>query len=221
MGVATEPPPDLTGYDDADLLELIACRDGAGEDEVCRAAFVVLYDRHAPRLNRNLEHFDNLLGGPRGREDLIQDVFLKVLAGAASKFKKVPGDPPLTIELKVAAWLHTIAKRLLLSHNAHELSVVPLSEEFVAVTESDDIEQFPTPVLERFRHCFDALPPDQRDALLLIYNEIDPAAKMTRLPNGVAEEIARTLGTTKVALRQRRSRAERALEECCGGANLP
>lgn len=220
----SEPPADLDGYDSADLLELAACYDGT--DPTCRAAFKVFYDRHAPRLRRNVGGLGNLLGGAREINDLVEETF-GVAYRKAHTFRKKADDSPTEVERNVAAWLHRIARNLALDHDRDETRTVEYDETDLlpdvaaAVLGMSDTETPTTPEAKLIQRCLENLPEMQRDALRLIYNYVDPAAGITRLPNGVPARIAKALGTTKVNLRKLRSRAESALRACCDGTTSP
>lgn len=221
---APEPPPDLDGYDSADLLELAACYDG--DDPICRVAFKAFYDRHAPRLGRTVARFVNLLGSAREVKDLVEETFGEAYRKAHT-FQKKPDDSPAAVERNVAAWLHRIARNLAIGHGRREIPTTEYDEfrpgpgALTSVEAGDDAPVHATPKAALIQRCLDALPAKQRDALLLAYNFVDPAAGNSRLPNGALAKIAEMIGTTKINVPQLRYRAEQALRACCDGATSP
>ncbi len=205
--------PDVSAYNDADLLDFIALSD---EDrDLARAAFEALYHAQAPRLHRVLQSVVAGVDGPTV-DDLVHDVFEIVLAQAHTFQAKTAYDTTEDAHRHVAGWLGRIAKR----HWRRSVKGQPLGSGIDPDTlPSFDAEpSLPAPrhvdMLKRLRDCLSALPPTRRLAVLAVYGSLSYGS--SRLPDGAPARIAAELSTTPAGLRQARSRGERDLADCLG-----
>lgn len=163
-------------------------------------AFDAVYESYRPRLFGFLLR---LTGQPEVAEELVQESFLR-LARAA---------PRLRPDTRLAAWLFTVARNLALSWRRWRV----LDQARLAL---DWILPLPAAPLQpaelaagaelgvRLEEALAALPPDAREVLLLVGVEgFEPS------------EAAQILGISPEALRQRLSRARKALALRMGGAH--
>lgn len=174
--------------DEADLIA--ALREGDSR------AFDVLYDRHRPRVFGFLAR---LSGDRQLAEDLAQETFLRL----ASR------TPRLDAATRLRPWLLTVARNLFIDHlrRAHldldrlrSLALWPDTARAAAATPFDltrasDVER-------RLEHALARLPPDLREAVLLVVVE-----------GLTAGEAARVAGIRPDALRQRLARARTLLRD--------
>jgi RNA polymerase sigma-70 factor, ECF subfamily len=140
--------------DDGD--QILAGQAAAGD----RAAFAALLDRHYDRIHRLAWRW---CGSRDQAEDIAQDVCVK-LACAIRGFRG---------QSKFSTWLYSIAHSVTIDHirrdqriGAHEASNVVMLVEV-----ADDITPEHTLLGQELWKEVRALPPQQRDAVLLVYGE--------------------------------------------------
>jgi RNA polymerase sigma-70 factor (ECF subfamily) len=137
--------------------ETLAIRAGEG----CRASFSALLERHYDRVYRLAWRWT---GKPERAEDIAQDVCVKL----ASAVRSYRGDA------KFSTWLHRIAYTTAMDHmraGQRMVSVEPseimrLSDELGEVQATDEEADH-----EELWRAVRTLPPQQRDAILLVYGE--------------------------------------------------
>jgi RNA polymerase sigma-70 factor (ECF subfamily) len=159
---------------------MLALRDGA------LTAFDVLFRRHYESVRSLCARITTI---PSVGEDLAQETFLRVLRHRAT-FR---GDARFT------TWIYRIARNLCLEHLARAARDQRIAERWkaealasLAADRSDDVEALAA--------ALDALPPDQREVLVLCRYQDLPFA-----------EVAAILGCTPGAARVRAHRALVAL----------
>lgn len=131
--------------------EQLMLRYAAGE----APAFEELYGRHRGPLYR---YFVRHLGDPSEANDLYQACWEKVI-GARARYRP---------EAPFRAWLFRIAHNLVADHFRRRHAGLPLDESgFIATTASPDEALARAERESRLRSAVLALPPEQRDALLL------------------------------------------------------
>jgi RNA polymerase sigma-70 factor (ECF subfamily) len=178
---------DLRALGDAELVLLA--------QEGSAAAFEVIYDRHAPGVGRALASF----AGPDHDllDDLVQDVFLRVVTGLASY---TPSHP-------FPHWLYTIALNVGRNHARRQSKVVPVNPsdlEHVAGTHDPSAEGVAAATLMRL---VSGLPVAMRDVVALRTG--------ADLSYG---EIAEVLGIPEGTARSRMHNAVRILGDLCSRA---
>jgi RNA polymerase sigma-70 factor, ECF subfamily len=136
--------------------ETLSKRAGEG----CRASFSALLDRHYDRIYRLAWRWS---GTRTAAEDIAQDVCVK-LAGAICGFR---GDAAFT------TWLHRIAYTTAMDHmRAHQRTVAVEPSEIIRLVDAGG-HSAPHEGGEN-SELWDAvrsLPPQQRDAVLMVYGE--------------------------------------------------
>lgn len=151
----------LTAAATAETDEALAARAAGG----CRASFGALVERHYDRIYRMAWRWS----GARDRaEDIAQDVCVK-LAGAIRGYR---GDAQFT------TWLHRLAYTTMIDqarHNQRIVAVEPseimrLVDERCETASAEDGISAADSTRELWS-AVRALPPQQRDAILLIYGE--------------------------------------------------
>ena len=151
----------LTAAATAETDETLAARAAGG----CRASFGELIERHYDRIYRMAWRWS----GQRDRaEDIAQDVCVK-LASAVGGYRA---------DAKFTTWLHRIAYTTMIDQRRISQRTVPVEPSEIirlvddgaqsqsaeeAITAADNARELWTAVR--------ALPPQQRDAVLLIYGE--------------------------------------------------
>jgi RNA polymerase sigma-70 factor (ECF subfamily) len=168
---------------DADAELVLAAQLGSSE------AFAALYDRHAPGVARVLASF----AGPDRDlvDDLVQDVFLRVVRG-------LPSYAPVR---PFASWLYTIALNVGRNHVRDHAAVLP-----VEIGEADDIEAPSTDDAEvpaLLMQLVAALPAAMRDVVSLRVGS-DLAYREIAVLLGIPEATARSRMHGAVNLLRRR-----------------
>lgn len=154
-----------------------------GGPEAAYPLAALLFDRYATAVRR---YFRRHLSGAAGADDLAQEVFVRVVRGAAAYDERQ----------RERAWVFRIARNVLLDHHRHA-NRAPESAALV--------EQVSPPVQAvalDVRRALATLSPEERDAFLL--------AEVGGL---TYEEIADTTASTAAAVRSRIYRARLALRE--------
>lgn len=168
---------------DTDAELVLAAQLGSSE------AFAALYDRHSPGIARALASF----AGPDRDlvDDLVQDVFLRVVRG-------LPSYAPVR---PFASWLYTIALNVGRNHVRDHAAVLP-----VEIGEADDIEAPTTDGAEvpaLLMQLVAALPAAMRDVVSLRVGS-DLAYREIAVLLGIPEATARTRMHGAVNLLRRR-----------------
>jgi RNA polymerase sigma-70 factor (ECF subfamily) len=167
----------------------------AGLREGDAAAFDRAYELYRPRL------FAFLLRLSRRQavaEDLLDETWLRLVAHARA----------LRPDTRLAAWLFTVARNLYWTHRRSSMLEEAVTTELLTLWPSG--EAWPSPfdlaaaseLERRLEHALTALPPQQREVLLLVgYEGLTPT------------EAAGVCNVTPENMRQRLSRARAALGE--------
>lgn len=192
MGTDGDPRPDDPRHDPGVGWML---RYQAGDED----AFDRLVEAYSPRVYALLTRF---LGSVASREDLVQEVFLRVIR-ARDDYRP---------EARFSTWLYRIAFNLCANENERrrpraslDAAADPDGDEFRGFR-ADERTPAPGEALERgdlvrsVRAAIEALPERQRMALVL--------AKYEELPY---EEVGRVLGTSEKAVKSMIHRARETL----------
>jgi RNA polymerase sigma-70 factor (ECF subfamily) len=156
------------------------------------SALATLFERHHARLYRFCLR---MTGNRQAAEDLVQDVFMRMLKYRAT-FKDDSDFMP---------WMFGIARNACVAHLTRRISVETVSEADLdqrpaeSVTETDSCGEEQADLIRR---ALLALPVDRREVLLL-----------SRYEFKTYEEIARALGCSVGAVKVRAHRAIRQLRE--------
>ncbi len=164
--------------DDTELMTRVQ----AGRDPACLA---ILFDRH----HRPLYGFLYRLTGQKAlSEDLVQEVFLRVLRYAAS-FRGGTGFRP---------WLYRIARNVLADHGARHRPEIPMEPHTDVAAPSDcpQMRMVAAQDRQRLASALARLPPEKRELLLL-----------SREPSLSCADLAALYGCSPGALKVRVHRA--------------
>jgi RNA polymerase sigma factor (sigma-70 family) len=213
---ATGHPPDLSGDPDDDLLVFMTWKQD--DPPVAREAWAELYRRHAPYIfGVCYKAFGKTLKTRDRVSDLVTDVFKRSYERAES-FRPSGLKDPDAMRKRVRAWLGTIARRLFLDRLPPKDA--PLAECQLDQHHWQDIAQPETagdsgcPVAAVVKAAMQkVLTEREREVLLVTLQWYDPSSDHQRLPNDVAAELAKRLGTTPENLRKMRERALAKIEE--------
>ncbi len=167
----------LTAAATAETDETLAARAASG----CRASFSVLIERHYDRIYRMAWRWS----GARDRaEDIAQDVCVK-LAGAVRGYR---GDAAFT------TWLHRIAYTTMIDQaRSTQRTIAVEPSDIVRLVDGQDRSDSAEDTMvasDGMREIWTAvraLPPQQRDAVLLIYGE-DMSHAQASLVMGCSEK---------------------------------
>jgi RNA polymerase sigma factor (sigma-70 family) len=197
---------------DGELLERVSQR--ASDARAARAAEAQFYERHArylygvllARVRRALS-----LSG-REVEDLVQETFFRAFA-RASTFSADEALDEVAEQRRSRAWLGRIAQRLLADWlaDAREVSASPYLETLAEPEASPPSSR--SPKLRLLREALDTLTERERDVLRVAALYFRPGEEHQRLPNQVAEELARRWQTNNENVRAIRSRATKKLKQ--------
>ena len=183
---AEAAPVDVTGEDDAALMQKIACGDNR--------AFEKLVRRHLPRSARMASR---VTGSAAEAEDAVQEAFIRVWKHAAE------WEAPGTAGAQFSTWFYRIVLNLCIDHKRKRI-FTPLEE----ISEPDDGRDNAETGLqrhelsERVRGAIDTLPDRQRAAFVLCFYE-----------ERSNKEAAALLGISIKALESLLVRARKALHD--------
>lgn len=130
--------------------------------------------------------------------DLTQDVFVKL----ARHLRAGPIDGPLH------AWLFRVARTTVLDHLRARTPVAAVPDDLAAAADSPLAQADAAPLRASCRAFVQALPPEQRQALLA--TEFDGVSQ-----TALAAELGVAVSTVKSRVQRGRRRLERALRDCC------
>ena len=200
--------PELTNEGDADLLAYMAM---AVEEPTCaRAAWELFYRRHVEYLYRVcLGAYGDMLGGEMGVADLVAEAF-RVAYENAHKFEPAGIADPERLRLRARGWLGWIARRLVqdLLRRRGKLPTQSLElDHWQQVAERGRPGGKPSANERLVREAIGSLSEREQLVIRTTFQWYRPEKGHQRLPNDVAAELARTLGTTPENLRQIRRRA--------------
>lgn len=214
----TDPVPRTTvalaDETDADLLVYMTM---AGDDpEVARAAWGQFYQRHVGYLYRvSLRAYGAILGGEAGVADLVADAF-RLAYENADAFDSAGLTGTDRLRLRVRAWLGWIARRrvqtILRGRGRLPLRGLDLGQ-WQHIAEGPRRYTAPSARGDLVREALQALSEREQLVLRVTFQWYQPDRDHQRLPNDVAAELARSLGTTPENLRQIRRRALRRVED--------
>ena len=209
-------PPDLSDEDDEDLIVYMAM---FGEDldesdgALVQEAFAELYRRHREYLYGVLYHRHRkeleLLYGPGGVADHVNETFIKALKGAGTYQCGKPGRNRSRL---IRAWLGKIAYNDLvdkLRARQEELAWTKMDlEELESSLKILKREQVPNSKEYRLIYkALDELNEKEEYVLRMTFMYQQPGQEGRPMPREKVAEIAHTLNTTHENIRQIRSRA--------------
>ncbi len=201
----TAPDDDLQAESDEDLLLWMSWR--TDQPEAAKAACTEFYNRHVGYLFRRLaKHRDSI--GEHEIEDIVIEAFKRAYEKAAT-YEPVGTSDRDVPRRNVRAWLGTIAHNLVMDQLRRPDSGLRLVGEWEPLEESirplgdGDF----TPEHQLLHEALATLSANERRVLEVTTQFSAPGEKHQRLPNGVAQDLAKSLETSVDNIRQLRKRA--------------
>jgi RNA polymerase sigma factor (sigma-70 family) len=209
-------PPDLSGDPDDDLLVFMTWKQD--DPAVAREAWAELYRRHAPYLfGVCCKAFLKTLKTRDRVSDLVTDVFKRVYERAES-FKPSGLKDAEAMRKRIRAWLGTIARRMFLDRlppkDAPAAECQLEQDHWQDIAQPESTEESGCRVTAAVKAAPQkVLTEREREVLGVTLHWYDPSSDHQRMPNEVAAELAKRLGTTPENLRKIRERALAKIEE--------
>jgi RNA polymerase sigma factor (sigma-70 family) len=208
--------PDLSAETDDDLLVYITWKQD--DPAVACEAWAEFYRRHVNYLfGVCYQSFGNTLKSRDRVADLVTDTFKRVYEHADS-FKPSGIKDPEAMRKRVRAWLGTIARRLFLDRlpatddRPAECQLEQDHWQNIAQPEAPDDSD--NPLIAAVKMAFQkVLTQREQEVMRVTLHWYDPSSDHQRLPNEVAAELAKHLGTTPENLRKIRERALAKLKD--------
>lgn len=206
---------DVHGESDEDLLVYIGWK--AEEPELAKAACDEFYRRHLKYVYAVISRAYGTELGNDGVMDMVTDTFLRVYE-KASTYKPCGEKDPARQRRNALAWVSTIAQNICKDHFRNPDTQLVLVDEWSEDAEppasSDQyVEPEFTGALKCIHEAMASLSEREQTILRVTMDYWKPGSENQRLPNNVAEELARTFGITSENLRKIRERAMRKLRE--------
>ena len=208
------------GETDADLLVYMAM--ASDDPPVAREAWDVFYRRHVGYLYAVCRRsYARWLGGEAGVGDLVADTFKRAFEHAGTFDAEGVTDAD-RLRRRVRAWLGRIAQRLMQTalREAGRLPLRYAEPENWAELAPEPVDgpggetgESVGPEVAAAREAMALLTEAEQTVLRVTLQWYRPERDHQRLPNDVAEDLARTLGTTPENLRQIRRRALRKVKQ--------
>ena len=207
-GQTGDSVPELTRESDADLLVYMAM---AEEDPHCaRTAWGVFYGRHVDYLYRVcVRAYGDLPGGQAAAADVVAETF-RLAFEKAHKFDPAGIEDVEPLRWRVRAWLGWIARRLVQDQlrSRRRMPTGSLEADHLQQLPGRDRPQrAPSAREELVRQAVLSLSEREQVVIRVTFQWYRPEQAHQRLPNDIAADLARTLGTTPENLRQIRRRA--------------
>lgn len=208
---------------DPDLMGTLV--QGDAHAELANAAWAELHRRHYRYLAATIwAVYGPTLKDPHAAADLASQTLRRAVnwatrqASAEEVVARFRDASPEIESRRVRGWMGAIANRLFLDLVRR---TSPTTRELHEEVEHHfsknqrEVEESPTRSRDRelLKQAVATLSPDDREAITVSLTWYDPDKGIFDVPSGEAAAIAKTLGTTTDALRQRRSRAMRRLKE--------
>ena len=197
----------FAGDSDEDLLAYMAMKD----DPSCRAAAGAFYQRHSEFLFALLKkrRAGDVLGGDAALEDVMQNTFWTAFQRAET-YRPCGSADPAHQRLACRRWLVGISQNLIRDALTRPISVVSdvAFDDCIdlGVDLRDDAAVDPA-LVSAVEQAFDELSERERDVVRTTMMFFKPGEKNQRLPNGVADNLAKLLSTTTENIRAIRKRA--------------
>jgi RNA polymerase sigma factor (sigma-70 family) len=205
--------PTLSTYSTLNDAQLLACV--TSEDtSVVRGAQAEFYERHVRYLYGALRKQRPCLYALSGMsvEDLVQETFRRTFEKAAT-FVAEPLLEPERASRRTRAWMGRIAHRLLVDaiEGRREVAASPYVEQVVS-QEPDEVPAS-TPLLRAVREGLASLTEREQDVLTVtaLYQRVGEAHQ--RLPNNVADDLAKRWTISSENVRAIRSRAMKKIRD--------
>lgn len=204
---------DLSQETDEDLLVFMTMR--KEDPSVANEAWAEFYRRHIDYMCEKCRAVCKGILAGSGPEDLAQLTFIRAYERAIT-FKTGGVSDPDMLRLRVRAWLGRIAQ------NIYRDMLRGRKDSKELAVDEEELEEAPeqvqaAPTTSSYKRvldeAIDALSEKKQHVLRVTYQYNQPGKKHQRLPNHVAEELAKTLNTTSDNIRQLRRRALREISQ--------
>jgi RNA polymerase sigma factor (sigma-70 family) len=198
---------DLSQESDEDLLVYMTMRDD--DPSAANQAWEVFYLRHADYLYERCCRLAHGILADSGPADLVQETFIRAYEKAA-KFNAGGVTDPGRLRLRVRAWLGKIAQNIFRDMLRGRKRESELSVDGQDLESLPEQQPSPAPLTSNSKlldEAIDSLSEKKQHILRVTFQYNQPGRKHQRLPNHVAEDLARTYKTTSDNIRQLRRRA--------------
>lgn len=203
---------DLSLESDEDLLVFMTMR----EDDltVANAAFAEFYQRHVSYIFRTCRRVTKGILDEAGAWDLVQETFLRANDRAAT-FNADGITDPERLKNRTRAWLGRIAVNIFRDVLRGRVGVreISLDDHEIATEPQPLSPSSPSANRQLLDEAIESLSEKEQRVLRITFQYYQPGKKYQRLPNDVAEDLAKELGTTSNNVRQMRRRALRKITE--------
>lgn len=209
------PRPDLSDETDDDLVVYMTWKQD--DPAVACEAWAEFYRRHVGYLfGVCYKAFGKTLKTKDRITDLVTDVFKRVYEHADS-FKLSGLTDRDAMRKRVRAWLGTIARRVFLDglppENAPPAECQLEQDHWQNIAQPDGVDKPDSELIAVVKNAMQkCLTEREQEVLRVTLHWYDPGSEHQRLPNDVAAELARRLGTTPENLRKIRERAIAKME---------
>jgi len=196
---------------DEDLLVFMSMR---GDDpSIADAAFAEFYERHVHYLYGRCRRFTTGILDQAGALDLVQDTFIRVYEKAAT-FDSGGITDSERLRRRTRAWLGRIALNIFRTMLRGRAGVweISLDDQEIA-KEPEPVPSSPSANRKLLDEAIDSLSVKEQHVLRTTFQYYQPGKQHQRLPNDVAEDLAKELGTTSDNIRQIRRRARRKIDQ--------
>lgn len=146
--------------------------------------------------------------------DLMSATFQKVYE-SADTFEPIDNGDEDHMRRRVRAWMGKIAQHLLIDDYQNDTGpkhLVSLEELNIDLSSHGEISEF-SPKITLVKNALETLNEKERMVILLYYQWYEIGKENQRLPNGVCNEIAAAIGSTKENVRQIHRRAKQKIKE--------
>jgi RNA polymerase sigma factor (sigma-70 family) len=204
---------DLRQESDEDLLVYMTMRND--DLSVANSALSEFYERHKGYLYRVCRRLTTGVLDESGAADLVQDTFIRAYE-RASTFDSEGITNPDRLQRRVKAWLGRIALNIFRDMLRGRAGIREVSLDDEEISKEPEQTALPSTISSDRRlldEAIDSLSEKEQRVLRTTFQYFQPGKKNQRLPNDVAEDLAKSLTTTSDNIRQIRRRALRKIKE--------
>ena len=209
------PGLDVGRDSDEDLLVFISWQED--QPDVAKAACSEFYQRHLKYVFAVIKRAFGEELGQQGVEDMVTDTFIRVFE-RASTYEACGEKDPDRQRRNVRAWIGAVAMNVCRDHFRNPDTQLTLVDEWHDDHEAHrrKKEDSPVPLSDDLQCVHEAMKQlnDREESVIrmtMAYLKLD--SKHQRLPNDVAEDLARSLDTSSTNIRKIRERAMKKLRE--------
>lgn len=200
---------------DEDLLVYMSWRED--HPDLAQAACGEFYERHVKYVYAVIDRSFGQSLGPDGVADMTTETFMRVFERAET-YKSCGSDDRDVQRRNVLAWIGAISSNLCLDHFRHPDTRLILVDEWAEDREPTHREETiaddcPTGELRLIHDAMATLTDREQQVLRVTAAYWKNDGTQQRLPNAVAEDLARSFETTSANIRKIRERAMKKLRE--------